>query len=1402
MPTHPQLALLDPSRLLKWGLLMLMFGVTLVTGQSTPPLVALSPEPLYMNGAKTKANLTLTMSVEAPTVGQAYRGLDKDKAEYVAADTYLGYFDPNYCYTHNIGQNAFEELAPAVNRRCNGGGFSGNFMNWATASAMDILRMGLTGGNRVVDAVGVTVLERAWLPDLFYRSKELFSARYISKADALGAIETSLYTAMPATGLWIYNCRNRLYFATAQDNTSRPTDPVTGRIYYPSDEGNCAAPFNTAPTVTHPYLIGPTAGVKWYEVRVRVCDNNTAANRVMSLNAVSKKWEGLCFRYGSNNWKPVGQLQMNAESMRLAVFGYSRDNVRARYGGVLRAPMKYLGPKNYDANFNLVATVNAEREWDEATGILRANPHVADPAYPDQGLGISGAINYINKFGALGPAAEWGIYKQFDPVSELYYESLRYLQGRQPTPNATTGLIGNTAAIRSLKDNFPVYTAWTNPFTGFVDSTGTTPSCLRNSIVTVADAYTHNDRSVPGNTIVPALPVGGGDFARAVDTNPTLDVPFWTSVVGSFESRTTSTAVVTYLDSLGRTQTAGNLPGFVPLDPSSGFPAYNNFSSPTTLETAASMDTGSNGGSHYLAGMAYWANTQSFHPVHPKARVKSFVIDVNENQSSSSDPVFRRTRALHLAAKYGGFNDKLTGQTGNPYSVGSNLLWQDVNGDAQTYFLASDPDKFLDSIAEVFARAVDETGSIAGGAISTQRVTAAAAGAVFQARFNPNGNFWSGRVIKSTVTLGTSSLVVNPVPAWEAGQVMTAATLVDQGAARKIVIGPAPGRQGIDPATSFSWSSLSAAHQAALGSTPANVTDTLGPLRVNYLRGDQTQELSASNPAGIFRPRDIVLGDIVNSGLVYMDRPNPKVVGSTNSANAGAGSYRSFVQNLATRQRVMFVNANDGKLHAFDDQTGREAFAYIPGFLAHNLNRLPERDYVHFSMADATPALADVFTNGAWRTALVSGVGGGAQGVFALDVSNPAAFTTTHALWEFTDRDHPAMGNVLGTPQVLKFKVEDFNAPGTYTYKTLAVVASGVNNYAPDGYAHNGGNPSIFLLDMAYLPSPGNPWAEGVNFWRIELPQTSTAMAKGLVGFNSLTEPDSNVVNALYAGDLQGNFWKLDFSRLGVNSTNLTGNATTNFQKFNRIKNDAPLFIATTSNGTTLQPLTGVPEVIHSFFGKKLLVFGTGKFLESGDTSVPLVVGASVYAVLDDPNAADTAAPFEQLIVNGRAALQQATVATNGTVTVPSFSLGTPPSAVPNVKSGWYMDLNAAVAERQVSDISVVNNRVYLATLFPTRGSCGEGGGRTYSLNSLTGAGYSEESTVGVLAAPLVMNMGAPTLPQPSGTTGRRVAIERIGVISQGAKGLVTSGMTDSYPYQTGRLGWRLLNNYQNNAAN
>src|SRR5471032_839590 len=190
---------------------------------------------------------------------------------------------------------------------------------------------------------------------------------------------------------------------------------------------------------------------------------------------------------------------------------------------------------------------------------------------------------------------------------------------------------------------------------------------------------------------------------------------------------------------------------------------------------------------------------------------------------------------------------------------------------------------------------------------------------------------------------------------------------------------------------------------------------------------------------------------------------------AASAAVQGVG-YATFYARSKLRRAAVYLGANDGMLHAFDVVDGSELFAYVPDALIATLNDLTSPAYVHQAYVDGLASAAEAQVNGVWKTVLVSGMGGGAQGVFALDVSDPQQFAAgSGALWEFTDRDDPDMGNVVGLPQIAQFRA------GASGMRYFAVVASGLDNDADDGeIAHAGrtraGNGALFLLALDKAP--------------------------------------------------------------------------------------------------------------------------------------------------------------------------------------------------------------------------------------------------------------------------------------------------------------------------------------------
>lgn len=1452
-----------------------MAAIAALIGQSqttTPPSVDLAAEPLYARGARAKPTLTLALSVEFPTVGAQYVNVPNTNEDnsYDPARAYIGYFDAESCYTYNksIGdatQRRFDRsgdaargaaVAPATVgpslHTCGGTAFSGNFMNWAGSSAIDVLRFGLTGGDRIVDLASLTVLQRAVLPIGKFWNDNNFPAKRLVSTLVDGAVPTSL-KGTHTGDIYVASCLNRIHFGTAKTASNS-----NGTCDTPGTNTNLGSNFRAAGPVTDyagtlPLDFAPTpcsvqdgpgcsfAGVRqvaygainnwkfmtvqagvdcnntvfgnplpgttkacytrpdptgfdpspstdllsndpFFYSRVQVCESDGSGN-------LTDPRTSLCLRYPNGNYKPVGNLQKYSDRVRVAAFGYLNDNTEAsggggaRYGGVLRAPMKYVGPKKFDANFSLVSGANANQEWNESTGIFAVDPDSAAE-------GRSGVTNYLNQFGRTGTV---GQYKTYDPVGELYYEALRYLQGLPPTPAATSGMDA------AMKDGYPVYTSWTDPHPAVAGMTNY--SCVKNNIVAIGDVNTHSDKHIPGNTRV-----SRGDTARpANDTTNEPNFVEWTKVVGAFEEKRS----ITYQNITTSNPNAANS-----IDPD--------------LETKTPPCCNEN--AYYMAGMAYWANTHDIRgsawtgdttKQRPGMRVTTYVLDVNE-YGRQSDVALRRNNQYYLAAKYGGFDD-LSG-TGNPFlgkdgTANGNLNWERQVGDAtdpkreaKNYFLSSSAQEVLDSLDQIFKNIADEANSIAGGAISTQRLTTLG-GLIYQAQFDPAD--WSGDLVAYPVSVGASAVVnigtvaespwknAANVSVGAAGKLdeLTAAGL----AARKIFVGfHTAAATPVFTTTEFKWTtSLDNVVKNALktppgaASAPPYDSDAMGEDRLNYLRGDRSKEA----PVGTLRKRGSRLGDIVNSGVAFSGPPQPRFSDT---------KYASFISTHATRTKALFVGANDGMLHAFNADTGDELFGYIPSWLLPKLPLLTAAPYTHRSYLDGTPVVAEAKVGAdtdsqPWKTVLVSGTGGGGQGVFALDVSDPTAFADDKVMWEFSDRDDPEMGNVIGRPQILKV---NRNAVGTTPdYRYFAVVASGVNNYKPDGNTlatgdTNYAKPVLFLLDLrkpkaaAWTSTGSDP-----NYFKVRFPVNSTAIASGLVNFTARVGA-ADELTYLYAGDLQGNLWKLDFTQQGSSNWNLDA------LSYFKVSGAAiPMYVAQDAAGNR-QPITMDPALVFGPNRTIIVTFGTGKFLEVSDNGGPYRP-QSIYAVLDNnSNAVDSTSPTAA--ISGRGRLMRGVV-TASSVSVDPFNWGRPAvDDSPNARSGWYFDffhadtitsppadVRPGTGERQISSFGVVAGKLVFGTVIPALNSCDNGNGNLYVVDLRSGDATSTVSTVGILGEPFLAQVGTSSL-TGSNTTGRRQETSRYQIILQGSAGLAappTMGFNViSHP---GRLSWREISNYQ-----
>lgn len=1333
---------------------VVVLGWAIAQTSSTRTQLDLRTGPIINSG--DASNLALVLSVEFPTTGAAYKTPSSATA-YDAAKKYLGYWNPTTCYAYN-GTSAdgfFQPSSATVSStdyRCSSSGastsFSGNFLNFSAASSTDILRYALTGGDRYLDVAGNTVLQRAVLIGdnggsnaSFYRNSSNMPTRELS------ATQTAALTPFGSRVMYVQSCEDRVIFQTSNGGSC-------------NSPGNLRSFNNSSGTSINSDL----------KARIKVCDATEGPVRTE-----------LCRQYPDGNYKPVGEIQKNASKVRVAAFGYLLNSpasgfqdVDNWYGGVLRAPMKFAGPEQRSSTG--IVSDNPQTEWDATTGVYVANP------LSEASFTYSGVVNYLNRFGRSGQ------YKRHDPVGELYYESVRYFQGKQPTEIALTSP-SNVAYTAAMLDNFPIYTTWSDPMQ---------TTCQRNYSLTIGDHQSAKDNFIPGHSVR-----GGEASDRPVDGTGvgSLNATTWQNVISSFETNGSTT----YVDSQGVTRTANG-------NATSGTTGVISGNSGLATKYQAGQSSNGNNVGYAWAGVAYWANTQSIRSDKPLARIRSYVIDVNEGAESSLVPL--RQRALYLAGKYGGFADvgpdgsPATGE-GNPFRtyVGGTLTantkeWLAADGSTlpSGYFLASQPERLILAIRQIFAQASKPSGNLAGGSLSVSRLSRAQqTGAFYQAQLDSSD--WSGTVVRTEISFNTTtlSLEASPTPVWDAGKILTGV----QAGTTTLSPFPLPANRKIFSysnsslsGVTFTWASIDSAVQTSLKTDPATSlveTDTDGETRLDYIRGVRSAE---SDTVLNYRARNNIMGDSINSAPVLKGKPSTAILDA---------SYQSFYSTHASRTPTVYIGSNDGMLHAFyaaesptNTGNGKEHFAYVPRAVSTKLNKLTDPGYVKEAYVDGsiTVGEAQAYKTASstvdWATVLVSGMGGGAKGLFALDVTTPSSFGPGNVLWEFTGADDADMGHLLGEPKIVKLAMAG-NSSATPNYKWFAMVSSGYNNYTTGGSADK---QALFLLSLE--KAPGTAWALGTNYYKLyadnaSFATTDTSSATGMGMPGVATGIAGNAIYA-YAGDLQGNLWKFDLSGA---STTWTGTTRANVLFVAR----TPPVTATQLIPVTTQPITVTPAVTLGVAGGYQIGFGTGKFIEPPDSLTASAKQQSLYGIwdaLDDKMFERVATTSPS--VNGL--ITRTLSVTSGTSTVsitgPEFVYGTSTSTGSGQYRGWVANLFTNM-ERVVVDPTVDSGLMAVNSTVPGGDPCvATGSSNQYRYNPSTGITFTTTGSAnnsGYLGSASLLEVGD-TVWSTRNAAGRYVVTRKINSISPGVGG----GLNTQESIVTtiaGRISWREITNFQ-----
>lgn len=458
-----------------------------------------------------------------------------------------------------------------------------------------------------------------------------------------------------------------------------------------------------------------------------------------------------------------------------------------------------------------------------------------------------------------------------------------------------------------------------------------------------------------------------------------------------------------------------------------------------------------------------------------------------------------------------------------------------------------------------------------------------------------------------------------------------------------------PGTSGIPFEWPGSTTGITAAQQAVLDAGDSSVTAN----RLNYLRGVRTNEINSAG-VGLYRARDGILGDIVDSSPVWVGPPtSPYMLTwkdrlTTDATPENSGQlYATFKTNEQSRVNVVYSGSNDGFLHGFRSGTedsggnllattapndGAELLAYMPGAVLQTIHNssnslldYSNSQYAHNFFVDAPPGTGDLFYGGVWHTWLVGGLGAGGSALYALDITDPTgsvpgttAFTELNAAKLVVGEWGPATISCYGDGNgnngngllngLLNGLFGNSNSSGcganlgnTYGTPLIRRLHNGMWGVIfGNGYNSTTGDAGIYVMTI-------NQTSGATTFYYLST-GTGTVAKPSTDGIAYLTASDldgDHITDYVYAGDLLGNVWRFD----------LTSSTASNWAV-----SSGPVF--TTSSG---QPITTAVVVTSAqIYGASAnaavtLSFGTGQRTQITTTS-PISYASgqqSLYTVWD-----------------------------------------------------------------------------------------------------------------------------------------------------------------------------------------
>lgn len=341
----------------------------------------------------------------------------------------------------------------------------------------------------------------------------------------------------------------------------------------------------------------------------------------------------------------------------------------------------------------------------------------------------------------------------------------------------------------------------------------------------------------------------------------------------------------------------------------------------------------------------------------------------------------------------------------------------------------------------------------------------------------------------------------------------------------------------------------------ALGTTKLDFSQGNAPLLLPYMNAMSVAEAEtlinyargAEYPGAKRYRNNWKLGDIVHATPVVVGAPADFILEE---------SYQNFYDANQNRQKMVYVGANDGMLHAFNAESGVEEWAFVPEFALPDFVTMADTNYCHVYTCDQTATVKDVKLGGVWRTVLIAGGREGGSSLFCLDITDP---NSPQVLWQ---EDLPNGKSYNSEVQIVSI---DGNP--------VAIVGSGLDE------------------------TDGQAWVYGYDVENGNL-LGSVLLSEDNGARNKATTPapvDMNLdgnVDLVYVGDLLGSIWRFEV------------NGYTNPDYWDK----SELF-------TGANEITSPPATAYGPNGEVYVYFGTGAYLTEDDMTDQ--TPQSFYCVID-----------------------------------------------------------------------------------------------------------------------------------------------------------------------------------------